>query len=409
MANIEPQLNRWVEGGVLDAEAVARIRAFEASNPAPGGRTRWWRSQPQAIVVGVSWQSVVPLILGAILLACGVALFVSAHWDQLSPGARLTLVFLMVAVFHLAAGPAKESYPRTSTTLHALGTLAMGPAIALVGQIFHLSSHWPSAVLLWAVGALAGWLLLGAEAQQTLALLLVPAWITCELAEAGGDHIGTEIYVGRLLVVWAILYLTFFDGSRRRFVHGVLTAAAILTAVAGTALLLTGWESYTWSQTFLPFGTRFWAWAALAALPLIVALFHGHKALVPVAAAIVYALVLPWCYRTWDDNWSYQGRNYHHIYTGPNLVAYLVVAVFAVFLCGWGVRLGSKLLVNFGVVGFAATVVWFYSSSIMTAINRSVALIGLGVLFLAGGWALEKLRRRMIALASNRREAEVAQ
>ena len=72
MANIEPQLNRWVEGGVLDAEAVARIRAFEASNPAPGGRTRWWRSQPQAIVVGVSWQSVVPLILGAILLACGV-------------------------------------------------------------------------------------------------------------------------------------------------------------------------------------------------------------------------------------------------------------------------------------------------------------------------------------------------
>ena len=85
------------------------------------------------------------------------------------------------------------------------------------------------------------------------------------------------------------------------------------------------------------------------------------------------------------------------------------MAVFAVFLCGWGVRLGSKLLVNFGVVGFAATVVWFYSSSIMTAINRSVALIGLGVLFLAGGWALEKLRRRMIALAADRQATEVAQ
>ncbi len=395
MFNIEPQLNRWVEGGVLDAEAAARIRAFEAKSPAQSG--------------GVRWQSLIALILGAILLACGVALFVSAHWDQLSPGARLTLVFAMVAVFHLAAGPAKEYYPRTSTTLHALGTLAMGPAIALVGQIFHLSSHWPSAVLLWAIGALAGWLLLSDEAQQTLALLLVPAWLACELAETGGDHIGTPIYVGRLLVVCAILYLTCFDNSRRRFVHGVLAAAAIITAVAGTALMLTGWESYTWSQTFLPFGTRFWAWAVIAALPLVVALFHGHKVMLPVAAAIVYATVLPWCYRTWEDNWSYQNFNYHHTYTGPNLVAYLAVAAFAVFLCGWGVRLGSKLLVNFGVAAFAVTVVWFYSSSILTAINRSVALIGLGVLFLVGGWALEKLRRRMIALASDRQEAEVAQ
>ena len=38
-----------------------------------------------------------------------------------------------------------------------------------------------------------------------------------------------------------------------------------------------------------------------------------------------------------------------------------------------------------------------------------LALIGLGVLFLAGGWALEKLRRRMIALAADRQATEVAQ
>ena len=34
------------------------------------------------------WQGMVALILGAILLACGVALFVSAHWDEIGPGAR---------------------------------------------------------------------------------------------------------------------------------------------------------------------------------------------------------------------------------------------------------------------------------------------------------------------------------
>ena len=75
----------------------------------------------------------------------------------------------------------------------------------------------------------------------------------------------------------------------------------------------------------------------------------------------------------------------------------MLVAAFAVFLCWWGVRLVSRALVNLGIVGFAATVAWFYFSDILNKVNRSLGLIGLGVLFLAGGWALEKLRRRILA------------
>ena len=394
MADIESKLNRWVEGGALDAEAAARIRAFESAGVGSGR--------------GIRWQSLIALVLGAILVACGVALLVSSHWDRISPGERIALVFAMVAVFHLAGGPAKERYPRTSTTLHALGTLAMGPAIALVGQTFNLSSHWPAAVLLWALGALAGWLLLGDQAQQTIALLLVPAWMVSELIDAGWGHIGREIYVGRLLVAWAILYLTFFDGSRRRIVRDSLSGAAVAVAVWGTALMVSGWQSYDWAHSSLPFGMRFWTWTAIAAIPLIVAAFHGHKGLVPVAVAVVYVTVLPWCYRTWVVTSTTFGVSFQRTLAGPNLMTYVVVAAFAVFLSAWGVRLGSKLLVNFGVAGFAVSVVWFYFGSILSAINRSVALIGLGVLFLAGGWALEKLRRRMIALAAGRRTAEVA-
>jgi hypothetical protein len=73
------------------------------------------------------------------------------------------------------------------------------------------------------------------------------------------------------------------------------------------------------------------------------------------------------------------------------------VAAFAVLLCWWGVRLVSRALVNLGIVGFAASVIWFYSSDIMSKVNRSLGLIGLGILFLAGGWALEKMRRRILA------------
>ena len=60
-------------------------------------------------------------------------------------------------------------------------------------------------------------------------------------------------------------------------------------------------------------------------------------------------------------------------------------------------RLVSRALVNLGIVGFAVAVTWFYFSDIFSKFNRSLGLIGLGILFLAGGWALEKMRRRILA------------
>jgi hypothetical protein len=74
----------------------------------------------------------------------------------------------------------------------------------------------------------------------------------------------------------------------------------------------------------------------------------------------------------------------------------LFIAAFCVFFIWWGVRQASKALVNLGIVGFAVAVGWFYFSNIFDKVGRSLGLIGLGVLFLAGGWALEKMRRGLI-------------
>jgi hypothetical protein len=43
---------------------------------------------------------------------------------------------------------------------------------------------------------------------------------------------------------------------------------------------------------------------------------------------------------------------------------------------------------------------WFYVSSLLDKMGRSLGLIGLGVLFLAGGWMLERLRRQLVARLS---------
>jgi hypothetical protein len=252
--------------------------------------------------------------------------------------------------------------------------------------------------LLWALAALAGWMLLKDQVQQILALLLVPAWIFCEIGFRADGYIGDDVYMGRLCLAWAILYITFFLGSQRKAVQGILFAAGAIGAVTGIVMMLWNWESWSAQQGFIPFGTRVWAWIAIAAIPLAVAAFHGHKGLIPVAAAIAVCLALPWCYHTWTETYRYPGgAQGTYVRTDPNLLAHALVAAFALFLCWWGVRQLSRALVNLGIVGFAVSVGWFYFSDIMSKLNRSLGLIGLGILFLAGGWALEKMRRRMLA------------
>jgi uncharacterized membrane protein len=407
MNDIESQLKRWQSAGILDADTAARIRAYEIERPAqPSFPIRHedgcssslafgdeGKQEPQSSPAGLKWLVLTGLTLGAILLACGVVLFVSAHWDQLGPGERYLLVIAMVAVFHIAGGLTRSSFEGFSTALHAVGTISTGAAIALVGQIFNIQEHWPAAVLLWAVAAFAGWALLRDQAEQTLALLLLPAWIFSELAFRINGHIGDSVYMGRLCFLWAILYLTFFAGSRRRAVQGILFAFSTIAAVTGIVLMLSSWVSWNSGQSFIPFGTRVWAWIAIAALPLLIAAFHGHRGLVPIAAAIAFVIALPWCYHVTRDP---SGANTYTL-TNPNLAAHALVAAFAVFLCWWGVRMLSRALVNLGIVGFAAAVLWFYFSDIYDDHERALGLIGLGVLFLAGGWALEKMRRRILA------------
>jgi uncharacterized membrane protein len=343
------------------------------------------------------------MTLGAILSACGVLLFVSVHWNELGPGVRFALVCAMVVGFHLAGALVRANDRGFSTVLHAVGPIVAGPAIALTAQIFSVEEHWPGAVFLWALAALAGWLLLRDQAQQTLTLLLVPAWMFSELwvhvhGTMVNDYIGADAYVGRLLFVWATLYLTFFMDSRRKAVKWILFVGSVVVSIIAIGSMLQGWSSWSSMQSFIPFGTRLWAWAAIAGVPLIVAAFHGHKGLIPVTAAIAFVIALPWCCYSWTRSVAY-GNGTRDTFRGtePNLLAYLLVASFAVFLCWWGMRLASRALANLGVVGFAIVVVWFYSSDVMSKMSRSLGLIGLGVVFLTGGWALEKMRRRILA------------
>jgi uncharacterized membrane protein len=379
MQAFERFLVRWRGAGLLDEATESAIRRYEESQAKPSGRR---------------WQGILALVMGGILLGAGVLLFVAAHWDEVSPVVRLTLVMAMLALFHVAGVVSRERFSGFATTMHALGTVSCGAAIALVGQIFNMQEHWPAAVMLWAICAAAGWWLLGDEFQQTLALLLVPAWLICELGDRASLYNGSNVFLCRIIAVLGVVYLTAFLHSRRRVVYGILFAVGCVTLIVSTSILAQGWlwTGYTHDWGFVPLSLRLWGYAILL-LVLGCGWRANRKSLLPNVVVAAMAFAVPWLnvVKT-EGSGIYSGR-----ITEPRVAMYAVVAATCVFLAWWGVREASRAIVNFGVAAFALTVMWFYFSDIMGKLDRSLGLIVLGLLFLAGGWALEKTRRRMVA------------
>src|SRR5436853_2582543 len=155
---LQKRLERWISARVVDASTAARIRTFEESQ---GSSER------------LRWPVLLAVALGGVLLCAGVLLFVAAHWDELSPAWRFTLVLFLLAIFPIAGALPEERFPALSTTFYTIGTICVGAGIFLTVQVFHLQEHWPSGMLMWTIGALAAWLLLGHWKQAALLALLV--------------------------------------------------------------------------------------------------------------------------------------------------------------------------------------------------------------------------------------------
>ena len=379
MEKAEEYIARWQSAGLLDEQSAAAIRSYEMAQVKPSGR---------------QWQVLVALILGAILLGAGVLLFVAAHWADVSPTVRLGMVLSMLVFFHGLGMLARERFSGFSTAMHAVGTVSAGAAIALVGQIFNMQEHWPAAVMLWALCAAAGWLLLRDQFQQTLTQLVVPAWIVSEWSERTNGYSSASIFLARIGMVIGAVYLTAFFRSRKRAVFGILFAVgAVLMPICVGVLAETGWRSWGFGQQWgsVPGPYRYAAYG-IVVLAMVAGGLWERFSIPPALVAAGLGFALPWAQQIVKD--GAQANIYGQ--QEPSVIAYAMVALAAVFLVVWGVRNSSKALVNYGMVAFAMTVMWFYFSSVMDKLGRSFGLIGLGILFLAGGWVLEQTRRRLV-------------
>ena len=187
------------------------------------------------------------------------------------------------------------------------------------------------------------------------------------------------------MVLLAMTYLAAAGGDRDAPWRRVLSRLGALTLIPACIQvgLAGGWFRSGLSSLGGEFTTRdVTAWAVALLVPLSCAwVLRGRQALYLIAP-LAWSLLL--AYGGWHADRS-------------ELAIYALYAIGAVGLAAWGIREHRRIDVNLGVAGFALTVTGFYFSSVFDKLGRSFGLIGMGLLFLGGGWLMERTRRRLIS------------
>lgn len=354
-------VERWRNAGLIDSATVSRIQEFEDS-----------RDQPSSL----RWPILIAIGFGALMLAAGVLLFVSAHWDQLSPSQRFSLVLLLVGIFHVLGGALANKFHALSIALHGIGTAALGGGIFLAAQIFNLQEHWPGGVMLWALGAWMAWGLLRDWVQAAYVAILTPAWLACEWFAATDRYKDSGQIVGQGLLLLAVTYLTAISPEHRSPTRRALAwiGGIVLIPAAFVAIPETWWGVKNLSLSMILLGRGLGL-----ILPLLLAFWLRGRTAWGNCVAAVWALTL------------------ELISPQAKITPYFWCAIASLGLIAWGLYEARRERINLGIVGFGFTVLFFYFSNVMDKLGRSASLMGLGVLFLILAWGLERTRRQLVA------------
>ena len=375
---LREQLRRWLQAGLIDADVAEAIQRWEESQPNPPKP-----ASARALAVPIR----VSILLGSLLLAAGLLLFVSAHWDLMPPVWRVSLLLFIVIALHAGGAWFAKRFQLMSMGLHAVGTVALGAGLFLCAQIFHLDVLWSFrwGLLLWSLGAAVGWMLLRQWPQLALLALLLPGWISSVIHLAvepfqssnGNNWPAVPLAAGALLTA-----LTYFTAPLRATLSPARTVLmwvgglALVPSAVTWAVVATGLDRPAWGQ---PHWLSLLVWVVVLGCPLTLGWWLRPHRFWPLALAAIW-MILDCVIQV----------------EAVSVLSFLWWGSGAVGLMVWGSAESRAERVNLGTVLLATTLLGFYFTEVIARFDRSLGLLGLGLFFLIGGWGLNRLRQALL-------------
>lgn len=182
------QLPGWVEREIISASQADALRdLYPVKDSVNLGRL---------LLTGIA----------AIMIGLGVILLFAYNWSEMGKFSKLAVIFTALLAAHLSAFSLRSNHPVYSESLSGLGTMLMGAGIFLVGQIYHMDSHYPNAFLFWSLGALALAWALPSLTQAFMAVTLVLAWHCFEVFDFRFENYGAffMILLGVMPLLWRL-------------------------------------------------------------------------------------------------------------------------------------------------------------------------------------------------------------
>ncbi len=444
LRRLRKELPDWLERGWITPGADQSILDYVAGHR-PGGHLLAYTLS----------------VLGVLLLGSGIVTWFAANWGAMAKLGKLLVLFGSLWLTYGASAYLRsdDRYPLVGQALLLLGVILFGANIMLVAQIYHIDSHFPNGVLLWALGGLMTAYLLDSEPALVAAIVLGTLWTGLESApEFAGVHWWfLLLWVSLLplivrhewkaalhgtllgLLIWSVLsFLSLFDRSQWAsqlyliqiyllayvmvFLVGVLMGtverlARLATAVQHYGALAAVACLYVLTFPGVHTGVRWlhhqaargsatagWVIATVLGVAGVLALalaHHRHTAAQPRPPFLVWGQslvggVLLLCL---VNLFPLAGSG------GTVAVAFNLLFFSAtVWLIYAGLQANDRFFVNLAFIFFALGLGGRYIDTFWTLLNRSFFFMGGGVILLAGGYALERQRRRLTRDIALRRE-----
>ena len=347
-------------------------------------------------------------MIGAVLAGCGIILLIYANWDVIPRGVKIAVGLMLMFAAHAGGYYLREvhqRYRKTGEALHLIGAGLFLANIALIGQIYHLSSRPPNAILLWWGGIAALPWLLRAKSLHILSLLSLSLWFGLEINQR--DSVLFFGHDAGQLTLFALLGLVYLGASyplrQTRYADFAPSMERLgLLGFQVCSFPLT-WELFYYPEVlkspktagvFAGFGlvalgllacglrregslTRQWRCTWFGALAAAVALMAGALWLSP---------LLTISRGQFDDA--------HH--SAYNWIAAVVLFVIALLQIQVGVQIRSRFYINLGVAAIAGNIGATYINLIGSMTQTGLMFLISGVFLILFGVFLEKKRRGFV-------------
>lgn len=203
-------------------------------------------------------------ILGALLIAAAFLVFVASNWTEIARPARFAILIAGIAcAYGLGALFARQDRVYLADIGVTVGCIVFGAAIALTGQMYHLSGDFSAGILLWACGALLAAILTGSRGALAVALatgclwsgmrmfdahevphfMFVPYWLVCAgLAVAWNAPTARHLVAVAAAAWWTMIALSYISFFRWEPINFGAAGAALMFG-AGLAMTTIGSQS----------------------------------------------------------------------------------------------------------------------------------------------------------------------